>query len=118
MRKLNLTDVFRFSRLVKDSGLRDTVSDTLKAVAEVKAKPAVNDGDLYNIGIDAFMSVVDMAAKKGVESSVYEFLAPVWGVGTDEVANMDLDTVAANLREMIAMNDFSAFFRKSEALTR
>ena len=64
MRKLNLTDVFRFSRLVKDSGLRDTVSDTLKAAAEVKAKPAVNDGDLYNIGIDAFMSVVAMATPR------------------------------------------------------
>lgn len=100
----------------KQGAVPDPVPD--KAAAEVKAKPAVNDGDLYNIGIDAFMSVVDMAAKKGVESSVYEFLAPVWGVGTDEVANMDLDAVAANLREMIAMNDFSAFFKKSEALTR
>ena len=71
MRKLNLTDVFRFSRLVKDSGLRDTVSDTLKAAAEIKAKPAVNDGDLYNIGIDAFMSVVDMAAWNPASTSSF-----------------------------------------------
>lgn len=156
MRKLNLTDVFRFSRLVKTSGMKDLVSNILHNAAEAKArqKPVMdaetigktlrtdlsdenttdaaigatairlcseranNDSDLYSIGIDAFMSIVDVAAKNGVESSVYEFLAPVWEMTADEVANLSLETVVENLRKMFAENDFAAFFRKSEALTR
>lgn len=131
MRKLNLTDVFRFSRLVKASGMRDVVSNTLHAVADAKARAKadakdgelvgktakVGDSDLYAIGIDAFMSIVDMAAQKGVEESVYEFLAPVWEMTTEQVSNMSLEAVAENLRRMFAENDFSVFFKRSEALT-
>lgn len=131
MRKLNLTDVFRFSRLVKTSGMRDVVANTLHAVAEAKARAKadakdgepvgnaakVGDSDLYAIGIDAFMSIVDMAAQKGVEASVYEFLAPVWEMTTEQVSNMSLEAVAENLRRMFAENDFSVFFKRSEALT-
>ena len=118
MRKLNLTDVFRFSRLVKTSGMRDLVSSVLHKAAEAKTNGSVSDSDLYAIGIDAFMSIVDVAAQKGVESSVYDFLAPVWEMTAEDVANLSLESVAENLRKMFAENDFSTFFRKSEALTR
>lgn len=118
MRKLNLTDVFRFSRLVKTSGMKDLVANILHKAAEVKSKETINDSDLYAIGIDAFMSIVDVAAQKGVESSVYEFLAPVWEMTPDEVANLSLEAVVENLRKMFAENDFSTFFKQSEALSR
>ena len=36
MRKLNLTDVFRFSRLVKAAGLKGVIRDVLKTAAEAK----------------------------------------------------------------------------------
>lgn len=156
MRKLNLTDVFRFSRLVKTSGMKDLVSNILHKAAETKTrqKPVMDaeaigrelrfaissdnttdadigsaairlcadssssDSDLYNIGIDAFLSIVDVAAQKGVEASVYDFLAPVWEMTPDEVSSLSLEAVADNLRKMFAENDFAAFFRQSEALTR
>lgn len=117
MRKLNLTDVFRFSRLVKTSGMKDLVSEILHRTSEVKAKDAVSDTDLYAVGIDAFMFILDVAAQKNVESDVYNFLAPVWEMTADEVANLSLEKVAENLRKMFAENDFAAFFKKSEALT-
>lgn len=118
MRKLNLTDVFRFSRLVKSSGMKDLVSDILHRASEVKSKEAVSDSDLYAVGIDAFMSILDVAAQKNVESDIYGFLAPVWEMTSDEVANLSLETVVENLRKMFAENDFTAFFRQSETLTR
>lgn len=160
MRKLNLTDVFRFSRLVKTAGMKDLVANILHNAAEVKARQKVSmdaaaigrelsfaagnaegdnsrlnyeaigtkamqlcadrsssDLDLYTVGINAFLSIVDVAAQKGVESSVYDFLAPVWEMTADDVANMSLEAVAQNLRKMFAENDFAAFFRQSEALS-
>ncbi|MGM9660772.1 MAG: hypothetical protein ACI3WQ_09245 [Faecousia sp.] len=156
MRKLNLTDVFRFSRLVKSSGMKDLIANILHKAAETKTrqKPVMDaetigkelrfalsredntdseigaaaiglcadrssgDSDLYNIGIDAFLSIVDVAAQKGVETSVYDFLAPVWEMTADEVSSLSLEAVVENLRKMFAENDFAAFFRQSEALTR
>lgn len=117
MRKLNLTDVFRFSRLVKSSGMKDLVSEILHRASEVKANGTVSESDLYAVGIDAFMSILDVAAQKNVESDIYGFLAPVWEMTAEEVANLSIEAVVQNLRKMFSENDFSTFFERSETLT-
>lgn len=162
MRKLNLTDVFRFSRLVKAAGLKSVIRDVLKTAAEAKQnrKPvlsapelgfavrdivtrelAADDGEpnytlignevatiletqkqddsvLYAAGIDGFMTIIEAAAEKGVETAVYEFLAPVWEMSKEQLAETTLETVVANLQQMFAENDMMRFFKQSEALTR
>ena len=181
MRKLNLTDVFRFSRLVKAAGLKGVIRDVLKTAAEAKQNrkrplrirhphladllfvPALfwawlylgfavcdivtrefaaegsgepnytliggevvtllesqqqDDSVLYAAGIDGFMTIIEAAAEKGVETAVYEFLAPVWEMSKEQLAETTLETVIANLQQMFAENDMMRFFKQSEALTR
>lgn len=163
MRKLNLTDVFRFSRLVKAAGLKGVIRDVLKTAAEAKQnrKPVLSapelgfavcdivtreftaegsgepnytliggevatllesqkqdDSVLYAAGIDGFMTIIEAAAEKGVESAVYAFLAPVWEMSETQLAETTLETVIANLQQMFAENDMMRFFKQSEALTK
>lgn len=162
MRKLNLTDVFRFSRLVKAAGLKGVIRDVLNTAAEAKQsrKPVLSapelgfavcdivtrefaaeggepnytligsevatileaqkqdDSVLYAAGIDGFMTIIEAAAEKGTEKAVYEFLAPVWEVSVEELCAMTLETVLSNLQRMFKENDFTAFFKQSEALTK
>ena len=81
------------------------------------ADRTVNDTELYALGIDSFISLVKVAAKRGVSSSLYAFLAPIWEMDADTIAHMKLKDVRSAFREMLEVNDVGSFFELLRSLT-
>lgn len=140
MRKLNLADAFRLSRLLAKANAKEVVANALKTGQKAAAErremllnlkkqydtaPAgaekndiarrlnialKDDSAMYAIGIDAAVELLDCAAAQGVEDEVYRFLSPVTGIPEVEIAEMPLDKFAGMLRELMAANNMKNFF--------
>lgn len=135
MRKLRVEDIGRFCYFVKTAKAKACVEKCLMMAAETsrerKAKlreleekartgdaeaarayqAALQDDDwTTSAGIRGFLEAMDCAAEAGAMASLYKFLAPVFEITPDQVAEMELEPFLANVREMLALNNFKAFF--------
>lgn len=139
MRKLNLKDTFQFARLLKAMGCRQMVSDLMagarvsqqeqrRRVAMLEAEAAKAEGAekqrleaalekekkddswLDFVGFDGALLLLECAAEKGVEDALCRFLAPIWEVRPEDVAEMPLPAVIDNVKQMLRENDMQTFF--------
>lgn len=145
MRKLNITDVFRFSRMMMVTKSRETVRDILynldiekqkrknmlkslrekaagmegeeRAAFEATILATEKDNDwMTRVGIDAAMAIMECAANEGAEKAVCRFLAPVWEMDEDAVGALSIEAFVENLRRMLAENDFKTFFDSAQRM--
>ena len=139
MRKLCLSDSFRFARLMKVTRSKDAIAGILNNIKAAKKerktildglraglleadeteKPMIQkaleeaqkDDDWFiSVGIDAFLIILECAAETGAEEAVYKFLAPVWEKKPEEVAAMSIEACIEAVKQMMAENDFVRFF--------
>ncbi len=140
MRKLNLADSFRLSRLLAKANAKEVVAEALKAgqkSAEARRETlltlkkqydsatdeaekadaarrlnvAVKDKSVqYVIGIDAAVELLDCAAAEGVEEEFYKFLSPIVGIPAAEIAEMNMEDFLVIARELISGNNVKSFF--------
>ncbi len=103
MRKLTTQDVFAALRIVSDLQLKDEV----QALAQL-----ANDGKLSRneIGVQAFMKVLDLFVSKKAEGRIYEFLAGPLETTSEEVRDLPLMALAENLKALAEENDITGFF--------
>lgn len=125
MRKLNLSDVFRFSRMVKATKAAPVVEELLAMASSEQEKhrqadsgqQADSDAWLIDVGIRGFLRLLDCASEQGAESAVYKFLAPVWEMEEKTLMDMTLETVIANMAQMFRENDMLGFFDYARKVT-
>lgn len=140
MRELIVADIQRFSTMVEAAGVREIIADGLKrGAAEASSKREVlldlnrqlgdakdkakrddimrrlmtaqkDDIGLYRVGIDVAMQVLTAAAKNGVMDCVYQFLAPIFEIPREELAELPLKDFVPLLRQMAKENNLSDFF--------
>ena len=140
MRKLNVSDIYRFSVMVERANVREIIGDGLKRGAEeamkkrnqlLRLKRALDeakeqaerddimrqlmttqkdDTGLYRVGIDVAMQVLTAASKNGVVDCIYDFLAPIFEVEQASLAAMPLDVFAKELKKLLKENNFQDFF--------
>lgn len=102
MRKLKTCDIPVLCRCVKKMGMREQIraialeSDTAK--------------DVWDRGFDLVWSLFDAATEQTGENCIYEFLAGPFEMTPDEVRNLDLDVMVANLQTMVSENNLGVFF--------
>ena len=119
MRKLNLSDVFRFSRLLRATKATPVIEELLAMASIEGEKHGKESGDdwLTDVGVRGFLRLLDCAAEQGAESAVYKFLAPVWEVEEKALMDMTLETVVANMAQMFRENDMLGFFDYARKVT-
>ena len=112
MRKLKARDIFPFLRLVKELGIRDEI----KAIA-AQANTAKEAADLaalqFGSGLELVLNLAERAGSQACEASLYALLASLWDCAQEEAMELELDDVAAGLKDLVEANNFLAFFRSA-----
>lgn len=140
MRKLNYSDVARFSIMIDATGVREIVANGTKQAVEEglkkrnqlldlkrKIDEAQNpiqrddyvrrlltvqkdDAAIYRIGIDTVMQILTTAARNGAMDSINAFLMPIFEVSEKELQEMPLEEFKNLLKQLAKENDLIDFF--------
>lgn len=110
MRKLKTADIPAFCRGIKKLGLKDQI----KAIAQ-KANTAA---DVWDFGFDFIWELFDIATEKHGEAVIYEFLAGPFEMTPEQVADLDLETLFANIKQLAGENNLAGFFKSAAASMR
>lgn len=103
MRKLKTADVFVALRAIKSAGLREELKPVL-------SRAASGEMSVEDVGIDGFLSLLEMLSERKAEQAIYEVLAGPIEVEAKAVADMDLPDLAACLKQIAQENDLKSFF--------
>lgn len=103
MRKLKTCDIPVLCRCVKKLGLKEQI----RAIAQESDTAK----DVWDRGFDFIWGLFDVATEKAGEACIYEFLAGPFEMTPAEVADLDVDVLLANIQQLIAENNLSAFFK-------
>jgi hypothetical protein len=103
MRKLKTADIMTFSRCAKRLGVKDQI----RAIAE--ASNSVQD--VWSFGFDFVWNLFDLATEKAGEEALYEFLAGPFEMTPNEIRDLDLDVLVANLQQLVKDNNLASFFK-------
>lgn len=107
MRKLKTTDIMTFSRCAKRLGVKDQIRALAEAANSVQ--------DLWSFGFDFVWDLFDRATEKEGEAALYEFLAGPFEMTPEEVRDLDLDILVANIRQLVQDNNLAGFFKFAAA---
>lgn len=100
-RKANVNDLFKIARLLNDLDLKD---DFVKLTDE---SDSTNE-----LGFNIIFKILDIAAKKEVESKVYEVLSGPFEMTTEEVGKVELDTLIALCEECFTLKTVINFIKR------
>lgn len=103
MRTLKTSDVFAFARLIKASGVRSELTETVDRLSTLK------EADLRKVGIDTVLMIIEALAEKNSEKVLYEALAPVLEMKPDEVAQLPPAEFFNALKQISEENDLANF---------
>lgn len=107
MRKLRTSDIPVLCRCVKRLGMKEKI----RAMAE--AADSVND--LWDFGFDFVWDLFDIATEQNGEDAIYEFLAGPFEMTPEQVRDLDLDVMVANVQQLVAENNLAGFFKFAAA---
>ena len=103
MRKLQLQDIFKASRLLVSLDLKEEFKEIgLKAdkIEDIAAK-----------GFDVFWTIFEKASSKNAENSIYEFLSGIFECTSEEVKTMGPSLLFENLQS-IDLEERKVFFKQ------
>lgn len=103
MRKLKTSDIPSFCRCLKKIGLKDKI--------QAVAKEANNAKDVWDKGFDMIWGIFDLATEAEGENALYDFLAGPFEMSAKEVADLDIEVLFANLKQLAEENNLLSFFK-------
>lgn len=103
MRKLKTSDIPSFCRCLKKLGVKDKI--------QAVAKEANNMRDVWDQGFDLIWGIFDLATETEGENALYSFLAGPFEMTAQEVADLDMETLFANLQQLAEENNLAHFFK-------
>jgi hypothetical protein len=103
MRKLKTSDIPAFCRCLKKLGVKDKI--------QTVAKEANNVRDVWDQGFDLIWGIFDLATEADGENALYSFLAGPFEMTPQDVANLDLEALFANMQQLAEENNLLHFFK-------
>jgi len=104
MRKLQLQDAFKVSRLIKKTGVKDTLVNAFK---EGKKEGASQE----DIGVDTLFEVLEAVSEEKNEAAIYEFMAGIAETDPEKVKCMSFEELKGFFRELAKENDLEGFLK-------
>lgn len=102
MRKIKTIDVFKLARIIRLSGAKEDIAESLRATQSGEAPGEV--------GINLMMTLITVCGNEEVEKSIYELIGGVAEEEPDDIMNKDLDKLTELLRDIAEQNNLSNFF--------
>ena len=103
MRKLQTKDLFNFARAISKANLKEEIKPILKLAAE-------GNMSVEDIGIEGFLTVMEILTAKKSEWLIYEVLASPLEISPEEIEAMELDKLITMFGEFSKENDLKNFF--------
>ena len=106
MRKLKTSDIPAFCRCLKKLGVKEKI----QAIAK-ESNTVMNVLDRWDKGFELAWALFDLATEAEGEQTLYDFLAGPFEMSPKEVANLDLNVLFANMKQLAEENNLYAFFK-------
>ena len=103
MRKIQTKDIFAAMRIVKKSGMKQQLIPLIEKAAGAE--------DVAQIGIEGFLTVMEVLSENNAERAMYEVLAGPFELTAGEVETLELDELASMLAELGEQNNLRNFFK-------
>lgn len=103
MRKLNTSDVFAFTRMVKEIGLKEEIKGI--------ASKATEEQDVNKVGLDMIFTLIEKFSEVNSENALYEFLSKPLEVSKEDVATMDLFDLVEKVMNMADVEKWKTFLK-------
>ena len=110
MRKLKTSDVPALSRCLKKLGLKEQFREL--------ALKSGSSADRWADGFDLVWNLFDKATETGGEVAIYEFLAGPFEMTPEQVADLDLEVLLENLKNLVEENNLGSFFNIAARLMK
>ena len=117
MRALKSRDLFMALRLVREIGIKDE----MKRMADLLYSGKVNKKTQTEVGIELIMSILANCGTESAEKAFFDFLALPTEIPADELRDMDLETFADTIKQLVLSVDvehWKAFFTQLAELIR
>lgn len=108
MRKIQTKDIFSAMRIVKKSGMKQQLIPLIEKAAGAE--------DVAQIGIEGFLTVMEVLSENNAERAMYEVLAGPFEMTAREVETLELDELASMLGELGEQNNLRNFFKALSGL--
>ena len=106
MKKLTGKHVFAMAKIIKAANLKEELG-------EVIAKAQSQEISTEKVGIEGLMTVINACGDDKVEQRVYDLLDDVFEAKT---ADMSLEVIAANFKQLATENNLMSFFKSAGLL--
>lgn len=103
MRKLNTSDVFAFTRLVKEIGLKEEIKNITTKAAE--------ETDVKALGLDIIFTLIEKFSEVNSENALYEFLSRPLEISEEEVGTMDLFDLVEKIMQIADVEKWKTFLK-------
>lgn len=112
MRKINTSDVFKFSRIIKKSNVKENIA---KAIDEIDAKN--NKAKITEkAGIKVMIALFESCGEPGVESLIYDLIGGIAEIDPDTIAEQPFEDTFEILKQISRENNMMNFFKQASQL--
>lgn len=115
MRKLNTSDVLKFARIMKYSGIKSKILDLFDEAQGLDITDIENP-KVKEFGFKAVMEVIEAIASEKVEGELYEFLAGVTEKTKEEIEEQEFTATIDDIKAIARENNLLDFFKSSSKL--
>lgn len=112
MRKLNTSDCFKLLRLIKETGIKETLGEELKNLVNGKKTVLTEEEG----GMEFVFALISAFGNKGAEEAFYEFLAGPFEMTEAEIASLPPTETLSKIKELASIEEWKDFFGSAAKL--
>lgn len=103
MRKLLTNDLFKFTRLIKEIGIKEDIKQFSLTIDKQQ--------NIEAIGFDFIFVILEKTADEKSERLIYEFLSGPFEMTADEVANMEVFELVEAINKIADLEKWRNFLK-------
>ena len=111
MRKINTSDIFKFSRIIKKSNVKENIA---KAIDEIDAKSKAKITE--KAGIKVMIALFESCGEPGVELLIYDLIGGIAEINPDTIAEQPFEDTFEILKQISRENNMMNFFKQASQL--
>ena len=111
MRKINTSDVFKFSKIIKKSNVKENIA---KAIDEIDAKSKAKITE--KAGVKVMIALFESCGEPGVEPLIYDLIGGIAEINPDTIAEQPFEDTFEILKQISRENNMMNFFKQASQL--
>ncbi len=115
MRKINTSDVCKFARIMKYSGMRERLIALFNDAKDIKAT-SVDSPEVQEFGVKVILEIVDGLSEQKAERELYDLLGGITEKGASIIENQEFTQTIEDIKAIARENDLKSFFSQVSSM--